>query len=137
MKALLTVGLSTEQTSYLNDLMEPRGWKVYASPGWTQVFLRLRERAYQAVICEAALPDGDWRDALDELWACTNPPPFIVISCFADAHLWAAVLDAGGYDVLPYPFAAGELIRILDNAPSRRQTPPGQARQRGVLCAED
>jgi len=86
-----------------------------------QVFLRLRERSYHAVVCEASLPDGDWRDALDELWVCTNPPPFIVTSRLADSHLWAEVLAAGGYDVAPYPIEAGELRRVLEQAGSRKR----------------
>jgi len=114
MKNLLTVGLSSEEAASLSSLLTRRGWAIRDAGGWTQVFLRLRERAYRAVICEASLPDGDWRDVLDELRLCTNPPPLIVTSPFADAHLWAEVLDSGAHDVLPYPFEARELVRVLE-----------------------
>ena len=141
MKTLLTVGLSSEETGSLRDLLVGQGWEIRAAAGWTQVFLRLRERPYRAVICESSLPDGDWRDTLDELWLCTNPPPLIVISPFADAHLWAEVLDAGGHDVLPYPFEAGELIRVLEQTGSgalaRQPWKPPELVLAGRLYNED
>lgn len=127
MRALLTVGLSASQVESLRIRLTARGWQVCSAGGWTQVFLRLRERAYSAVLCEADLPDGDWRDALDELQLCTDPPPLVVTSKLLDAHLWTEVLDAGGHDALAYPFEPDELIRVLDSAARRR--PPGTVGQ--------
>ncbi len=116
MKTLLTVGLSNEETASLSGLLIVRGWEIRTAENCIQVLLRLRERRYHAVICETSLQDGDWMDVLDELWSCTTPTPLIVISPFADAHLWAEVLHVGGHDVLPFPFEAGELIRVLERA---------------------
>jgi len=113
MKALLAVGLSNEEMASLEDLLTGRGWKIRAAAGWTQVFLRLREGPYRAVICQSILPDGDWRDVLDELWLCTSPPPLIVTSRLADASLWVEVLDAGGFNVLASPFEASEVVYLL------------------------
>ncbi len=122
MKALLTVGLSENELETLREGFADRGWEIRSVPGWNQVFLRLRERLYEAVLCEANLPDGDWRDVLDELWLCTTPPALIVTSRLADVTLWAEVLDAGGFDVLPSPLNAEELRRALERA-GRRQPP--------------
>lgn len=118
MKALLTVGLSSEAVESLRRMTAASAWQIHSVSGWMQVFLRLRERCYKAVLCEASLPDGDWRDALDELRVCTDPPPFIVVSRFADARLWVSVLDAGGYDLLPYPFESAEMLRVVEQARS-------------------
>jgi DNA-binding NtrC family response regulator len=141
MRVLLTVGLSGEEAASLQEILAGRGWEIRSASGWTQVFLRLRERSYRAVICESSLPDGDWRDVLDELRLCTLPPPLIVTSPFADAHLWAEVLDAGGYDVLPYPFEARELIRVLEQmgsgTPAREPWKPPELVPAGRLWDED
>jgi DNA-binding response OmpR family regulator len=126
MKALLIVGLSQEAADSLRDLLDKEGWEIHSCSGWMQVCLRLRERRYHALVCEARLPDGDWRDALDELHVCTNPPPFIVTSRLAEMDLWIDVLDAGGHDLLPYPFDAAELTRVLAQAASRRPARPSR-----------
>jgi len=123
MKALLAVGLSNEEMGSLGGLLTGGGWNIRTAGGWTQVFLRLREGPYRAVICQSILPDGDWRDVLDELRLCSSPPPLIVTCRLADASLWAEVLDAGGFDVLPSPFEASELIRTLERAGSRTKAP--------------
>ena len=138
MNALLTVGLSTEAVEILRRLPAAGGWEIRSVSGWMQVFLRLRERSYNAVVCEASLPDGDWRDALDELRVCTDPPPFIVVSRFADTRLWADVLDAGGHDLLRYPFEAGQLSLVLEQATSReRKRNSGRPPIHDVQCARD
>ena len=73
------------------------------------------------VICEARLPDGGWKDILEDLSLLPDPPPLIVTSRFADEHLWAEVLNLGGYDVLLKPFDRQEVFRIVTGALRSRQ----------------
>ena len=44
-----------------------------------------------------------------ETEAGLNPPRFVVSSRLADDHVWAEVLNLGGYDVLCTPFEAREV----------------------------
>lgn len=133
MKTLLAVGLSPEDLGLLRGVLADRGWVIRTAEGWTQVFLRLRERSYHAVLTEATLTDGDWRDVLDELRLCTVQPPLVVTSRLADAYLWASVLDAGGADVLATPFETAETLRVLDRA--GRNTKPEGRRLEPILAA--
>ncbi|MFB3778931.1 MAG: hypothetical protein ACE141_15035 [Bryobacteraceae bacterium] len=55
MKALLTVGLSSEAVESLRRMTAAGGWQIHSVSGWMQIFLRLRERSYKAVLCEASL----------------------------------------------------------------------------------
>ncbi len=64
------------------------------------------------MVCERDLPDGNWRDVLDAASARPDPPPLIVTSRLADDHLWAEVLNLGGYDVLAQPFDHDEVRRV-------------------------
>jgi hypothetical protein len=47
------------------------------------------------VICEAELPDGDWRDLLKGLAKLPKPPLLIVVKNLADEKLWGEVLNRG------------------------------------------
>ncbi len=81
--------------------------------------LRLKQQRFAVILTEATLPDGTWRDiiALAEEVKCNTE--VIVTRPFADPRFWAEVLNLGAYDLIPQPFAAGEVRRILSNACSR------------------
>jgi DNA-binding NtrC family response regulator len=68
------------------------------------------------VICERDLPDGDWHDIWEGIAPLAPHPTLIVTSLHADEHLWAEVLNLGGYDVLAKPFDAQEVCRIVGRA---------------------
>lgn len=72
--------------------------------------------AVSVVICEDVLPDGTWRDVLAALDQVQSPPALIVTSPVAGPHLWAEVLNLGGYDVLAQPFSNQEALWSLQHA---------------------
>ena len=74
---------------------------------------RLHRDLVSAVLCEQALPDGTWRDILEFISHTNERPPLIVTSMLADDHLWAEVLNLGGYDVLVKPFHEQEVRHAL------------------------
>jgi hypothetical protein len=51
----------------------------------------------QVVVCEATLPDADWRQVLGRTSTLKNTPRVIVVSSQADESLWAEVLNLGGF----------------------------------------
>ena len=60
---------------------------------------------YEVALLPAALPEGiDWWTIWGELAQLTWRPAILVYAQSANFHLWAEVLDAGGYDVLAEPF---------------------------------
>lgn len=68
------------------------------------------------VVCERDLGDGDWKDVLEVTASLPNPPPVIVTSRLADEHLWAEVINLGGFDVLAKPLDKHEVSRVLNFA---------------------
>jgi DNA-binding NtrC family response regulator len=73
----------------------------------------LNQGTYGAILTEAYLPDGDWKDVLSFAWDLDAPPSVIVTHRFADDRFWAEVLNLGCYDMLAQPFDAREVQRIL------------------------
>ena len=45
-----------------------------------------------------------------------EPPQLIVTSRTADDHLWAEVLNIGGFDVLAQPLERDEVERVVSSA---------------------
>jgi len=66
---------------------------------------------YEVALLPAALPEGiDWWTIWGELAHLTQKPAILVYAQSANFHLWAEVLDAGGYDVVAEPFTR-EMLR--------------------------
>jgi len=80
---------------------------------------RLQQEEYQVVVTEAALPDGDWLDAMTLAHEGRHDPVLIVTGPHADARFWSEALNLGAYDLLAQPFQEPEVRRILSNACSR------------------
>jgi DNA-binding NtrC family response regulator len=76
----------------------------------------LQRRGISVVLCERDLPDGTWKSLLEATAELPNPPRLIVASRAADDRLWMEVLRAGGYDLLPVPFEAAEVFRVVSLA---------------------
>ena len=84
------------------------------SPDMSAVFVSRAEElghlvrngeVYEVALLPAALPEGiDWWTIWGELAHLTRRPAILVYAQSANFHLWAEVLDAGGYDVVAEPF---------------------------------
>ena len=62
------------------------------------------------------LEDGTWKSVLGHIRGEAHPPLLVVTSRVADEHLWAEVLNLGGYDVLAKPFIAEEVRHVCTTA---------------------
>lgn len=93
---------------------EGRIQRHLSSPDMTPVFVSRAEElgalvrngeVYEVALLPAALPEGiDWWTIWGELAHLTRRPAILVYAPSANFHLWAEVLDAGGYDVVAEPF---------------------------------
>lgn len=83
---------------------------------------QLQQQSYDAVLTEAALPDGNWLDVLHLVRESPREMAVIVTDPHADTRLWAEALNLGAYDLLTQPFDELEVRRILSNACSRSES---------------
>jgi DNA-binding NtrC family response regulator len=84
-----------------------------------QARAKLQQDDYGVILTEAALPDGNWLDAIHLARQYPHTLEVIVTDPQADARLWSEVLNLGAYDLLAQPFYEPEVRRILYNACSR------------------
>ena len=112
----LFVGGYEDQRSLVREVFRECGWRLFEAPDRRRATQCLRRHPVQVVIAKSDMPDGSWRDMLDHLRCLVRPPLLIVTSRTADEHLWAEVLNLGGYDVLAEPFERDEMVRIVASA---------------------
>jgi two-component system response regulator PilR (NtrC family) len=81
-----------------------------------QARAQLQREAYDVILTEAVLPDGNWLDVLHLVRETPREMPVVVTAAQADARLWSQALNLGAFDVLAQPFYAPEVRRVLHYA---------------------
>src|ERR1035437_9592719 len=84
-----------------------------------QARAQLQRKEYDVLLTEAALPDGNWLDALHLAREQPREVEVIVTDPLPDARFGAEARNLGPYDLLTQPFYEPEVRRILYNACSR------------------
>jgi DNA-binding NtrC family response regulator len=105
-----------EANSPLRRLLVNGPWKIRGAEGVAQALKTFAVAPIAVVITEVRLTDGTWRDLLGCASSAQRSPRIIVTSRLADEHLWAEVLNLGGYDVLPQPFVSAEVLHTVEGA---------------------
>jgi len=112
-----------EDAPRLSLMLQPTLLLLEHAASLAQARVKLRQQDYDVLLTEAILPDGSWLDALEIARENPGRMSLVVTDALADARLWTDALNQGAYDVLPQPFYAPEVRRILHNAcwqPSRQ-----------------
>jgi DNA-binding NtrC family response regulator len=75
--------------------------------------LALAENSYHVALLPAEVPENGWWSLWGEI-ALLNPRPEILVYAHKPSfELWSGVLEAGGYDVLVEPLAAGQVRQAV------------------------
>ena len=115
---VLVISPSLNQTAVLSGMLQTGSSPVAVlySSDCEQASGHLCDSRVSVVICEALLPDGDWKDLLARMSSIRASSVLVVTSKVADESLWAEVLNLGGYDVLAQPFDQEEVTRVVSSA---------------------
>jgi DNA-binding response OmpR family regulator len=126
----LFVGGFEDELWLVQEVFRECGWRLFEAPDRLRASQCLRRHPVQVVIAKSDMPNGSWQEMLDHLRRLARPPLLIVTSRTADEHLWAEVLNLGGYDVLAQPFERDEMVRVIASACRHFGRQPGRARAR-------
>jgi len=113
---VLVVGPMDSRRWMLRNIFAPPQWEIREADSLGDAITVLDSQAVAVAICDTDLPDGTWQTLLGHIQATPNPANLIVSSRLADEHLWAEVLNLGGYDVLAQPFDCSEVRRAAHMA---------------------
>jgi DNA-binding response OmpR family regulator len=119
---ILSISAAPEDHNTLRNILNGSPWRIIKSRTCKEAVARLRRRPMPVVICESDLPDGTWRDVLNQINTLTHRPVLIVTSKLADDSLWSEVLNLGGYNVLAKPFLESEVKYVVSGVGQDPQT---------------
>ncbi|HEY1240331.1 MAG TPA: response regulator [Bryobacteraceae bacterium] len=112
----LLVGNRPENRLLLHAVFKKQGWRLHEAADRKRALQCLERQPVQVVVADADAAAWSWKRVLEDLQRMTNPPQLVVTSRLADDFLWSEVLNRGGYDVLPEPFQAEEVERVISSA---------------------
>jgi len=116
---VLFISPSADDARTVSEMLSRVGILFVHAQNLNQARNMLEARTFGAVLTEARLPDGGWQDVMRLVGRIKRRVAVVVTDMLADARFWADVLESGAYDLLPKPFCAGEVQRILANAVDR------------------
>jgi DNA-binding response OmpR family regulator len=113
---VLSVSKDPQDHSTLRRILSGLPWLVSVAANCRQAVRQLSREKVSVIFCESLLEDGTWKSVLGHIRGNAHPPLLIVTSRVADEHLWAEVLNLGGYDVLAKPFNPEEVRHVCTTA---------------------
>jgi len=116
---VLFVTPRSQDADLLSQILSPLALHLEHVADFAHLHAKVRDRAFRVIVTEAVLPDGTWLSVLALARQLTPSPEVIVTQPHADVRFWSEALHFGAYDLIPQPFAALEVRRILANACSR------------------
>jgi CheY-like chemotaxis protein len=113
---VLSISRNAEDHTALRRILSGLPWVVSAAANCQQAVKQLCREKISLIFCESLLEDGTWKNILGQIRLDSHPPLLVVTSRVADEHLWAEVLNLGGYDVLAKPFNPEEVRHVCTTA---------------------
>src|ERR1700730_8601459 len=93
----LAVGAPEVDQEQLERIFRESGWSLGRARGGSEARAYIDANPVRVVISERDLPEGGWRDMLQDLIERPDSPLLVVATRLADDSLWAEVLNMGGY----------------------------------------
>jgi len=113
---VLTINNEGHDCASLQSIMRHTNWAFHCVSDLAQALEFLEKRFIPVVVCSKDLPDATWKDVLAAMARFPIPPKVLVYSHQADDAFWMEVLKSGAYDLLPVPFNAEEVLRLVSLA---------------------
>jgi DNA-binding NtrC family response regulator len=113
---VLAVSPFEEDHLSLQRICSHSSWKLHQARNYREALACLEKNQISVIISECEVPPYNWRILLNHLADGEHPPRLIVTSWHADDHLWAEVLNVGGFDVLRKPFEPRGLYQVVSLA---------------------
>lgn len=114
--AVLAVTASDADWKHLQHLFNHSRWRLERCRSIAEAREHLLESAVPTVLCDAVLPDGDWKGLAEFLSGFRNPPRLIVLADSPNDLLWDSVLNVGVYDLLEKPLHSTDLYHSVSDA---------------------
>ena len=113
MATMLVVDDERDITQVLGDFLRMRGHDVAAAQSGTQALALARERQFDVVFLDIAMPGMDGNETLQMLKKECPGTIVIMVSGVSDESIAIRSLDLGAFDYIRKPFEFSRLDRIV------------------------
>jgi DNA-binding response OmpR family regulator len=124
---ILAISASEATHVRLSEIMCQLQWDIDSAYSRADAINVMRSGPVPVIVCDRDLPDGTWKDILEESALQECPSYVIVTTRLAhDAHLWCEVLHLGGDEVLVIPFEPMEVFQSISTGWRHWETTSGR-----------
>jgi DNA-binding response OmpR family regulator len=120
---ILIVDDEVDLVTTYERLLHRRGYRVVSAGSCREGLLILEREPLALVVTDLRLPDGDGLDIVRAARRTPTPTPSLVVTGFASEASRAASLAAGAAGYLTKPFAASNLVSLVQGTLITRQQP--------------
>jgi DNA-binding NtrC family response regulator len=107
---------SIRDAECVTTLLRSARIRIYHASRLEDAKAQLKLTDSRVLLTDRIFQGGTWEDALQMTIRLRPSTALVVTARLADERLWLSVLQRGAYDLIPKPFQADELRRILENA---------------------
>ena len=132
---VLVVEDELEALQLMADALEADGVAVAQTSSGADALERLRAFAYDALVVDLRLPDGDGMEILNEALTLYPGLRAVVITGFGDVSDAVKAIKRGAIDFFIKPFQIGQLARVLHASFEQRRLQEENADLRSQLAA--
>jgi len=112
-------------SAMIRDALEEEGYAVESASTGQQAISMIRNGAFDLVLCDVQMPDGDGVDVLRWIKQAERGIPIIMVTGNATVENAIEAMKLGAWEYLQKPFSVTELIvqarHALENSSLRRQ----------------
>lgn len=123
MDPILIVDDEVDLVTTYERLLHRRGYRVVSAGSCREGLLAIEREPLALVVTDLRLPDGDGLDIVRAARRTPTPTPSLVVTGFASEASRAAALAAGAAGYLAKPFAASNLVSLVQGTLITRQQP--------------
>jgi two-component system response regulator PilR (NtrC family) len=120
---ILIVDDEVDLVTTYERLLHRRGYRVVSAGTCREGLLVIEREPLALVVTDLRLPDGDGLDIVRAARRTPTPTPSLVVTGFASEASRAAALAAGAAGYLAKPFAASNLVSLVQGTLIPRQQP--------------
>lgn len=108
----------------LSRILSAENFQVKTAEGAAQATQVLKENAFDVVISDLRLPDGDGLSVLQQVRKAGREVPVVILTAYGEVDSYLEAMNAGVTEYLNKPVKSEELIAVVRNCLQARATSP-------------
>ncbi|MDD5286468.1 MAG: sigma-54 dependent transcriptional regulator [Desulfuromonadaceae bacterium] len=118
----------------LSVMLTRQGFVADSAANGGEGLKRLKEKAYDFILCDIRMPEMDGKTFLAEALEQNVGAPVIMMSAYGTVETAVECMKIGAYDFISKPFKKDEIIMVLKKAEERERLKEENSRLKGEVA---